>query len=323
MKTLRLSCLTLAALGAMAALPTWAAPVLTANTAAFAPLGTPGSTTNYGTPPTYAGSQSFASNTVGNAGSFAFSNQFGTYAVSSNATGRAESDARASLLYTLQNTSSIAQAYSMSFYIYAGAISALVDGNTSLTLGESLLASYAARISVGGNTLFNSAVSVSNSFDTGITVTRQGTQLDEYNNGATGFYGWNGRMYNIELGILAAGASIDILAEVSTDVFANVGTYDFAGGDDGYGGYGGGCFNNEPTLARSFGEVDSTICFKGRSQAFYGDPIEFFSAGPDTANENPVSFASRPANDVPEPGSLALVGLALAAAASAARRRKS
>ena len=65
-------------------------------------------------------------------------------------------------------------------------------------------------------------------------------------------------------------------------------------------------------------------CFSGSAAAFYGDPSNFFGDPIDGAESNPglIHFSSTDAEDVPEPTSIALAGLALLGAGAATRSRR-
>lgn len=336
----------------------FAAPVLSAATTAEA--NNAFATTTPNVSGGYTSSSSNATSLGGGpdqASSFAFATQYGAYAVSSRAVGIGSATANATLLYTLTNTASFAQGYSMSFHIYGGSISTYLASGQDLVVGESLASAYAASIKVGSTTLFNSSAALATTLD-GSSLTKSGTTLnDGGDNGTDGTYSWGAGDYLIDLGILAAGASIDILAEVSNSVASNVGTYSFSSGggsgyDNGYGSYGGyggygggdvgygfgdgyggtvdgGCENIDEITG---GCVGATVTApKGGAESFYGDPIEFLASGPDTGlNAGFFTFnittepppPPPPGGDVPEPATLGLFGLALAAASVATRRRR-
>jgi hypothetical protein len=291
---------TLALLLAGAFMPAWAAPVLGASSSASADgvTGTPFESSY--SAPAYTSSNTSVGEAGGYANGSAFSNANGAYASSSRAEGRAaDATAGAQLTYSLTNSASTAMQYSMSFYIYHGWIESMLNSSTSLTDDEILGASYSARISVGGVTRFLSSAFLQQT-DTGFTWGKSGTDLNAFDDGSDGYYSWGGSTHEIDLGVLAAGETIEILAELDTGAMADVGTYDY-----GYGyGYGGG---------------GTCTSFKGWGSAFYGDPAIF--DGSELPN-GPVTFTASAVNGVPEPTSLLLAGLGLGAAVLTTRRRR-
>ncbi len=301
---------TLALLLAAAFSPAWAAPVIGAQSSASA-AGVTGTASTYstGSPPTYLGSNTSVSENAGWAYGSAFANSLGAYASSGRAEGlAASSTGRAQLTYSLTNESSEALRYSMSFYIYSGYIGSWLNGNTSLSDAEKLGAGYSARVSVGGVTRFMSGASLQQTTG-GFEWAKQGTDLNGFDDGGDGYYSWDGSTHEIDLGVLEAGETLEILAELDTAALADVGTYDYScGGGYGYGygyGYGGG---------------ETCTRIKGYGQAFYGDPAMFEDS---PLPNGPVTFTASAVNAVPEPTSLLLASLGLGAAVVTGRRRRS
>lgn len=273
--------------------------------------------TSTGTPSSYAdtgyiNSNTWASDATGYASGYAFANVGGSYAVSSYAYGVGNSAAHAQFANRFFNTSGVAQHYTLSFRIYGGSISAYDYGYRPLDSGEFLTSGYAASVKVsvdGGSqaTAFSSSATLTRD-SSGFALVRSGTVLngadDPLTQIADGDYAWSNAYYTVDLGVVAAGSYIDVLAEVDNGANANVGVYNFSGGECGYGdGYGDGyCYGSE---------------WVGRASSFYGDPLEL-SGDPD----NLVLTATAVAQDLPEPASLALVGLAVGAAGVARRKRR-
>ena len=154
--------------------------------------------------------------------------------------------------------------------------------------------------------------------------------LDAYMdcNGSSNVWG-NGGLYSVSLGEVAAGDSFtldyDIIATVAGDL----------SGSNGY-GYGFefvACGNQPEVEAQLVGALNEAVAeigecmapsiFPGSAIARSGDPFngpQFGTGGPSTDNVGAFSVTSTAA-EVPEPGTLALVGVAASALALTRRRR--
>ena len=123
----QLSLLGACACAALTITPAWAAPVVLTSgsaaqtTAAAVPTGTSPSTT-------YTNSFSQAPSVpTGTASASGWASQFGAYAVRSSAEGIGSGNSFVKLLYSLTNSNSTAEQYSMSFHIYGGTLSAALN----------------------------------------------------------------------------------------------------------------------------------------------------------------------------------------------------
>lgn len=329
----RLSRMTLAALatllGGLGAVH--AEPVIGASSAAAVAAG-PGSTSTYeypaGTPPySYVNSSTGAYDSTGNAYGYAFAHTGGAYAVHSYVDGTGSGSGGAQFLNRFQNLSGVDQHYTLSFHIYGGYISAYSNGYRDLLLGEELSSTYAAslKISLDGGTTwltkFSSGATITANKD-GITATRSGTELVGADNLSTdvqdGYYSWSNAYYTVDLGVVAAGATFDIQADVGTSALANVGTYSFTDncGGYGYGGYGYGGY--EPT---SDYECERNV-YVGHAGSFYGDPLDVWGSVSMPGDPQGFALNATAPGQLPEPASLALLGLAAGAAGLARRKRQ-
>jgi len=296
-----------------------AVPVLTAGTTASAD-GVPGIPSGTGSP-SYVNSTTSQSNAAGDGSAYSFASDSGAYAVSSSAQGIATATASATYLQTMMNTSSRTLRYSMSFHIYSGFISTSLNGSAVLTGSEFLKALYSAEVSVNGSSKFFSKAVVERT-ESGVTETKTGANLNPADVTNDGNYSWSDAYYTVDLGLVAAGGSIDVLATLHDETSSNVGVYTFDGGGCCEYGY-GGCNTSEQSVTAAYGGGCNT--YEGQSRAFYGDPINFdssFDAEPPVNGMFTISAVDANGNDVPEPGMFGLAFLALGSAAWVTRRRR-
>ncbi len=265
--------------------------------------------------PTYVNSSSSGTDALGQGSAYSFANQYGAYAVHSNSQGIATGNADAALKYVITNDSGLLTHYSITFKIYGGSISAQTVGGGLLIANESLHSEYRASIKVNGSSVFDSSASIDRQGNT-TTFVKQGFDLSiGTDDGFDGAYGWGAHYETIDLGNLAAGASVEVLAELNQRSSANVGFYAFDSGlCGGYGGY--------DTITAS-SAVAGGDCFKGYGQGFYGDPAAIsFNDNDSTGANDPVVIRSAVVGQIPEPGTVGLTLLGLMAAASRRRRTR-
>ncbi|OYU27406.1 MAG: hypothetical protein CFE41_11395 [Burkholderiales bacterium PBB2] len=196
---------------------------------------------------------------------------------------------------TFTNTTGVAQLFNFSFHVDSGETS--ING-TGLGFADLLL-----QVSKNGQAIARDRTTRSQDINGNQScVSDDLGSLGGYMDCASSYA--NDANFNVSLGLIGAGESFtldyDIVATVSGDL-----------GSDGGGGY-GDC----PTLAKGDGEVALLECGgggAGSATARSGDP---FGWG------NPANFNVGPTANIPEPSSLALLGLSLAGLAATTRRRK-
>lgn len=197
---------------------------------------------------------------------------------------------------TFTNTTGVAQLFNFSFHVDSGETS--ING-TGLGFADLLL-----QVSKNGQAIARDRTTRSQDINGNQScVSDDLGSLGGYMDCASSYA--NDANFNVSLGMIGAGESFtldyDIIATVSGDLAS-----------DGGGGY-GDC----PTLAaKGDGPVTLWECGgggAGSATARSGDP---FSWG------NPANFHIGPTANIPEPSSLALLGLSLAGLAATSRRKK-
>ncbi|MDT0594732.1 hypothetical protein [Glaciecola petra] len=143
---------------------------------------------------------------------------------------------------------------------------------------------YEANITLDGNVVWSSEASLTID-NNELSFDESGTQsLGTYNGG--GFFGWGSQSFNIDLGLIAAGQTFDLIYSVTATSTMSL---------------------DDPLVF-----FNDAFIVDGRTQ--FGDPNGFnqFSAN---------IFTATPANVVNTPGTIALFGLALVGAAGMSRRK--
>jgi hypothetical protein len=230
--------------------------------------------------------------TPSDASASAWGNEYGVYRASAEGRGQFNSQGHFQRALTLSNNNGYATDYSVSFFIYYGSMSADNYGVSGSGWG-----SFDLNITRrGANALFASYAKI----DSNGELTRTGTEL----NGATlsgSQYYWDGTYVNLDLGTLANGESLTIDFDLVSTAFGNFG-FNNDSCYEGYGGYGG-----QVQAMSMFEGYGGYVC-TGQVYASLGDPSDFSENG----FNNPFAIVTEqrtPSNDVPLPGTLALLGL--------------
>lgn len=252
----------------------------------------------------YVFDQANSNNGASSASAYAWGNDHGTYRSDSSGSGPDfSSSATFQQTYTITNNLGSAASYSLDFFIYYGSMSAYGIGSGH--------ASYDLSIKKNNtNTLFASSATIDS--NGGLATT--GTALDNATQSGSSYY-WDGTTVTLDLGVLAAGDSMTLDYDLVTTAFGAYDADSCDGGYGGYGGYGGDGGDLVPLVIGGLG------CM---SQAALGDPGEISAdtLPPDTGLGGPFSLtATELQNTVPEPGTLALLGLGLGAIGYGRRRR--
>jgi len=298
MKTLVIS---LMALGTLAATPAQA------DTLEIQGSATAGATSNTFGPSTdtaYVGDGTSSVDLAGNyASADAWGNSHGTYRSSSYGEGYFDSTATFHRTLSIINSNAYATQYTMNFFIYYGALN--INGYTTGTASYDLNIN---KVSGATTSLFASGATL----DASGSVVQTGQALDGAGTGGLGAehsYAWSGTNISRDLGILDAGGMMTIHFDLTTTARGILPSGS------------GLCGLAEAPVsdaAAALTVVDPA--FQCASiYASLGDPSDI---EPDTRMPMNAVFGitSTPANPIPLPGTLSLVGVGLAALGLARRR---
>lgn len=252
---------------------------------------------------------------------YGFASSLSYFGARVSASGQFEAMTSVRLSLAFTNTDTIARNFNFGFTVADGEVglSGTGTGNASLALSVRKNGTELA----GSTTTINQVADVASCTSTGM-----GALADYMACGApdvANAFG-AGQQFDVNFGLIAAGASFtldyDIVATISGNLVEGEAEHYVC---EGYGGYGGvATFAAMNAVDTGYGEIGNAqacswqiVNVDGTAIARSGDPFGY------TPSDFAFTFADpQPNNDVPEPGTLALAGVAAAGLALAGRRRR-